>query len=523
MSATIITMEDFKAAAQQAEQAAQFVRRPVSVLVHWSESGAWGEEELCTFSDFEARALGVAMSYADGGYLKTKITVTFDDGETYQTRIDLAAGDELGFAHHCAGMISFYETDKGRDYYQRMDMIDLINFVKGIDFGAAAQRLAEQERDAALAVQIAKEQAAEAKKQAEAAAEQAYKAEIERLKTAPEFAHLAQIGSGASGKEVAKNIRAQLKKAFAKDYQGCKFSVRCQRGGWSTSIYISWTDGPTRAQVRAEIDQFKGGRYNGMIDMYESNYCPFTDVFGSAEFMNTSRDLSDELRALAAQLVAAENNASDYNCPELEVSGRISITARGPLLDGKPWPLAEVVEEQAAPVEVVQVEAQIKPKFSAKLSGGLWSVTIQQGEQVAQFDGITATSMPDACRIAWAMLTQPTPPDDDPSGEPLPVEPVAEQLTPVEPGATAPTLTRAQTLGDYRGRVEHKRERLKGRACQAASQSAGRHVAVRAILSFISPGQPILVGHHSEKRHRRDLKRMDQHMEKAVALANKAD
>ena len=26
------------------------------------------------------------------------------------------------------------------------------------------------------------------------------------------------------------------------------------------------------------IDQFKGGRYNGMIDMYESNYCPFTDV-----------------------------------------------------------------------------------------------------------------------------------------------------------------------------------------------------------------------------------------------------
>jgi len=368
MSATIITMEDFKAAAQQAEQAAQFVRRPVSVLVHWSESGAWGEEELCTFSDFEARALGVAMSYADGGYLKTKITVTFDDGETYQTRIDLAAGDELGFAHHCAGMISFYETDKGRDYYQRMDMIDLINFVKGIDFGADAQRLAEQER------------------------------------------HLAQIGSGASGKEVAKNIRAQLKKAFAKDYQGCKFSVRCQRGGWSTSIYISWTDGPTRAQVRAEIDQFKGGRYNGMIDMYESNYCPFTDVFGSAEFMNTSRDLSDELRALAAQLVAAENNASDYNCPELEVSGRISITASGPLLDGKPWPLAEVVEEQAAPVEVVQVEAQIKPKFSAKLSGGLWSVTIQQGEQVAQFDGITAASMADACRIAWAMLTQPTPP-----------------------------------------------------------------------------------------------------------------
>ncbi len=522
MSATIITMEDFKAAAQQAEQAAQFVRRPVSVLVHWSESGAWGEEELCTFSDFEARALGVAMSYADGGYLKTKITVTFDDGETYQTRIDLAAGDELGFAHHCAGMISFYETDKGRDYYQRMDMIDLINFVKGIDFGADAQRLAEQERDAALAVQIAKEKAAEAKKQAEAAAEQAYKAEIERLKTAPEFAHLAQIGSGASGKEVAKNIRAQLKKAFAKDYQGCKFSVRCQRGGWSTSIYISWTDGPTRAQVRAEIDQFKGGRYNGMIDMYESNYCPFTDVFGSAEFMNTSRDLSDELRALAAQLVAAENNASDYNCPELEVSGRISITGSGPLLDGKPWPLAEVVEEQAAPVEVVQVEAQIKPKFSAKLSGGLWSVTIQQGEQVALFDGITAASMADACRIAWAMLTQPTPPDDDPSGEPLPSEPAAEQGEAVERGATAPAITRAQLLGDYSGRVEAKRGRLQVRAIKANQQSDLRWGAAHSAVAGIVFGQPILVGHHSERKHRRALERSDQAMRQSIALDKKA-
>ncbi|BBQ32873.1 hypothetical protein WP2W18E01_P11200 (plasmid) [Aeromonas caviae] len=322
MSATIITMEDFKAAAQQAEQAAQFVRRPVSVLVHWSESGAWGEEELCTFSDFEARALGVAMSYADGGYLKTKITVTFDDGETYQTRIDLAAGDELGFAHHCAGMISFYETDKGRDYYQRMDMIDLINFVKGIDFGAAAQRLAEQERDAALAVQIAKEKAAEAKKQAEAAAEQAYKAEIERLKTAPEFAHLAQIGSGASGKEVAKNIRAQLKKAFAKDYQGCKFSVRCQRGGWSTSIYISWTDGPTRAQVRAEIDQFKGGRYNVRIPVKlnsDSGICEhhFRKVCGQGFFEQKlsfeGRHLFDSLNKPAAKRSAAVVDPRRWN------------------------------------------------------------------------------------------------------------------------------------------------------------------------------------------------------------------
>ena len=53
MSATIITMEDFNAAAQQAKQAAQFVRRPVTVTVHWSESSAWENEQVVAYVDFE--------------------------------------------------------------------------------------------------------------------------------------------------------------------------------------------------------------------------------------------------------------------------------------------------------------------------------------------------------------------------------------------------------------------------------------------------------------------------------------
>jgi hypothetical protein len=35
------------------------------------------------------------------------------------------------------------------------------------------------------------------------------------------------------------------------------------------------------------------------------------------------------------------------------------------------------------------------------------------------------------------------------------------------------------------------------------------------ILDIIPPGQPILVGHHSEGRHRRDLARVDRYFEKA--------
>jgi hypothetical protein len=35
------------------------------------------------------------------------------------------------------------------------------------------------------------------------------------------------------------------------------------------------------------------------------------------------------------------------------------------------------------------------------------------------------------------------------------------------------------------------------------------------ILDIIPPGQPILVGHHSEGRHRRDLARVDRYFQKA--------
>lgn len=42
------------------------------------------------------------------------------------------------------------------------------------------------------------------------------------------------------------------------------------------------------------------------------------------------------------------------------------------------------------------------------------------------------------------------------------------------------------------------------------------------IASFIPPGQPILTGHHSEKRHRSDLNKMDIAMEHAIQADDKA-
>lgn len=546
MSATVISMEDFNAANTQ-QQGTQYACRPVSVLVQRSESSAWCDAQRVTFADFEKEAMIAALGHAGRGYLKTHVTVTLSDGNTVDLRLDLAASGDLGIADHCLSTLKYAETEEGRQrlaaYPESMRdaHLNTLAFLRRIDFGVddegyQAARMIAGLADMAAIVEQDKAAKAEADAQ-EKAQEEAATVEAARLAAgAPEYAHLVPLGEqDRGGVAAAKNVRRDLKKAFP----GVKFSVKST---YST-VNVSWLDGPTRREVDDLLGKYEQGHFDGMTDCYTYHTSAFNQMYGAVQYTFTSRDHSEALRAVATRLIEQQSGEKVTGDTHQQIWGewasslvwreasRITLVEGVWHHDGAPieWrnaqqaaPVVEVAplsQEQVTPA----AEPQAKPTFLPRRIGGTWSVTIGQGGQTHQFDGIVAASPAEACRIAWAMLIQTTPPDDDPSGEPLPVEPVAEQLTPVEPGATAPTLTRAQTLGDYRGRVEHKRERLKGRACQAASQSAGRHVAVRAILSFISPGQPILVGHHSEKRHRRDLKRMDQHMEKAVALANKAD
>lgn len=58
---------------------------------------------------------------------------------------------------------------------------------------------------------------------------------------------------------------------------------------------------------------------------------------------------------------------------------------------------------------------------------------------------------------------------------------------------------------------------LHSRAQRHEQRAAGAHAAAHAVLGAIPPGQPILVGHHSERRHRRDLSRADRALQRAAA------
>ena len=107
-----------------------------------------------------------ALGYVGGGYQKTSVTVNFDDGDSYQARLDLAASDTHGFTDHCLAMLAFAETEKGRAYYQADEWQSLLEFVRGIDFGPEAAAKVAATRAAGEAAEKAEQDRIEAEKQA---------------------------------------------------------------------------------------------------------------------------------------------------------------------------------------------------------------------------------------------------------------------------------------------------------------------------------------------------------------------
>lgn len=80
----------------------------------------------------------------------------------------------------------------------------------------------------------------------------------------------------------------------------------------------------------------------------------------------------------------------------------------------------------------------------------------------------------------------------------------------------------AEAEADRLERAEDRAERYGDRADRATAASDARHKAARGALDGIEPGQPILVGHHSERAHRRAIDRSDNHMRKGIEEGRKA-
>jgi hypothetical protein len=76
-------------------------------------------------------------------------------------------------------------------------------------------------------------------------------------------------------------------------------------------------------------------------------------------------------------------------------------------------------------------------------------------------------------------------------------------------------------MNDYEAKQERRRERLEARAAKAEAERDRRFEAADTMAGVMN-GQPILIGHHSEKRHRRDIRRMDDNWRKGSEAHDQA-
>lgn len=158
--------------------------KPFSVLVHWSESREFENDQLLDFAEFESKALKVALSNINCGYDKTKVTVTFENGDEYTCRLDLACNDTLNFSHYIIGSMAYYENQKAAG----TDQAYLKNYAEAnkmqqtflLDLQAVANATTEEDRA------IAKDEEAKAEKQAAAQKQREIEAE-EKAKQAAVF------------------------------------------------------------------------------------------------------------------------------------------------------------------------------------------------------------------------------------------------------------------------------------------------------------------------------------------------
>lgn len=77
-------------------------------------------------------------------------------------------------------------------------------------------------------------------------------------------------------------------------------------------------------------------------------------------------------------------------------------------------------------------------------------------------------------------------------------------------------------MNAYEQKQEAKRERLERAAERAREEAKARFERADAAVAGIPMGQPILVGHHSEKRHRGHLARVDRALSKGFRLLDEA-
>ena len=101
------------------------------------------------------------------------------------------------------------------------------------------------------------------------------------------------------------------------------------------------------------------------------------------------------------------------------------------------------------------------------------------------------------------------------------VEPRAQARVEEAQGAVA-QATRGHGVAGFAEKRAARIERMHAKAARLGTEAESVHAQARRTGDLIPFGQPVLVGHHSQRRHERDLARIDRGYRKSFALSDKA-
>lgn len=137
---------------------------------------------------------------------------------------------------------------------------------------------------------------------------------------------------------VNKNIRIMLKKEFP----GVKFSVSDPR-----SPRIKWDDGPTSNQVERIVFRLKAGSFDSMCDMYRTSKSPWTEAFGSVDYIFPSRGHSEPfIRAVISRLTSEYPNATAPTFEQYKSGESLRMTPIGNAEGESYWSWQEIIRRE---------------------------------------------------------------------------------------------------------------------------------------------------------------------------------
>lgn len=106
----------------------------------------------------------------------------------------------------------------------------------------------------------------------------------------------------------AKDIAVIVRKELKQRWPGTKFSVRTKRASMYAGVHVSWTDGPTEAEVNAVTRPLQSWSHMDNTDYMHSKTTDYGgETFHSgAKSISLSRDFSAEFLTRIANEVCAE-------------------------------------------------------------------------------------------------------------------------------------------------------------------------------------------------------------------------